>query len=96
MAIGFARGPSRGSWPIVAGVSLCVLAVLEVTLREHLSGYRSHSLLLGLLAVVPVQLGLYLLTAGAWSGLLAGAGDAALFAGAAWLAHRRFRRVRGW
>jgi hypothetical protein len=39
-----------GGPALLAGVGICALAVLEVTVREHFSGFRSHSTLL---AAVP-------------------------------------------
>lgn len=39
---------------LVVGIVVCVLGVLEVTVREHFSGYRSHTLLLA--AVPPVAI----------------------------------------
>ena len=35
-----------GGAPLIVGVIVCALGVLEVTAREHFSGYRSHTLLL--------------------------------------------------
>lgn len=42
----------HGTAPLVAGLAAVCLGVFEVTLREHLSGYRSHAILLALLPVV--------------------------------------------
>jgi hypothetical protein len=41
-----------GTAPLIAGLVAVGLGVFEVTLREHLSGYRSHALLLALLPVL--------------------------------------------
>jgi hypothetical protein len=38
----------HGTAPLVAGLVAVGLGVFEVTLREHLSGYRSHALILAL------------------------------------------------
>lgn len=54
-AIGAALGLSRGfggSRLMLAGVAAVALGTLEVTWREHRSGFRSHTLLLALLPVV--------------------------------------------
>ena len=40
---------------MIAGVAVCGLAVTELTVREHLAGYRSHTLLLSFLPVVALQ-----------------------------------------
>lgn len=47
----FGGGGSRGA---LLGVGLCLVtaATLELALREHLAGYRSHSALLGGLAAI--------------------------------------------
>ncbi len=51
--VGLRRGGSYGTAPLVAGLVAVGLGTLEVTLREHFSGYRSHAILL---ALVPVLL----------------------------------------
>ena len=46
---------------IFAGISLASLAALELALREHFSGYRSHSsVLAGFVAVLVLGLGFVL------------------------------------
>lgn len=46
-------GSSRGPILIVAGISIASLAGLELAIREHLAGYRSHTLVLaGVPAVI--------------------------------------------
>lgn len=47
-----ANGPQRSIAALLAGLAGVVIGTTEVTLREHLSGYRSHALLLAALAVV--------------------------------------------
>jgi hypothetical protein len=42
----------NGKAPLAAGLIAVGIGVLEVTLREHLSGYRSHALLLALVPVL--------------------------------------------
>jgi hypothetical protein len=60
MAIGFFSEGGRRETLVTAGVALASLAGLEIALREHLTGYRSHTLLLALAAalLVGVPLGL--------------------------------------
>lgn len=48
---------------LVVGVVVCALGVLEVTAREHFSGYRSHSTLLAAIVAVAVETGLGVLFA---------------------------------
>ena len=53
--IGLARlshGISHGGPALFAGIAAVLIGTLEVTLREHLSGYRSHTLILTLLPVI--------------------------------------------
>jgi hypothetical protein len=54
--IGFSRaksgGFSSGGPTLIAGLVAVALGTIEVTLREHRSGYRSHALLLAVLPVI--------------------------------------------
>jgi hypothetical protein len=50
-AIGFSRGVSHGAAPMFAGLAAVLLGTLEFTLREHLSGYRSHTIIIAILAI---------------------------------------------
>jgi hypothetical protein len=50
--IGLNRGISHGAPPLIAGLAAVVIGTAEVTLREHLSGYRSHTLILALLPTI--------------------------------------------
>jgi hypothetical protein len=46
---------SRGTTALlVVGLVVCALGVLEVTAREHFSGYRSHGMLLAAVPAVAV------------------------------------------
>ena len=46
MVWGFATGGSDGNLRLVGGLGLASLGGLELAVREHLAGYRSHSSLL--------------------------------------------------
>jgi hypothetical protein len=50
--IGLQKGVSNGGPALIAGLAAVLLGTLEVTLREHLSGYRSHTLILALLPTI--------------------------------------------
>jgi len=50
--IGLGRGVSHGGPPLLAGLAAVAIGTVEVTLREHLSGYRSHALILSLLPAI--------------------------------------------
>jgi hypothetical protein len=54
-------GPRRGAL-LGGGIALASLAGLELSVREHLAGFRSHSALLAGAAAVLVVLPLYLAT----------------------------------
>jgi hypothetical protein len=60
LIVGFFMGNTRGGVMMVAGFALGALAALELTLREHFAGYRSHtSVLSGFVAVVVLGLGFF-------------------------------------
>jgi hypothetical protein len=46
MVVGFLHGGNRGGLFAVCGIALVGVASLELTVREHFAGYRSHSSLL--------------------------------------------------
>jgi hypothetical protein len=61
LIVGFFMGGTRGGMMLVAGVALGSLAALELTVREHFAGYRSHSsVLAGFVAVIVLGLGFVL------------------------------------
>jgi hypothetical protein len=57
----FVGGPRRGVL-LGGGLALVTVAGLELALREHFSGFRSHSTLLAAACAVLVDVPLYLLT----------------------------------
>ena len=50
--VGLSRGISNGGPPLIAGLAAVAIGTVEVTLREHLSGYRSHTIVLAALPVI--------------------------------------------
>ena len=59
---GFFVQGTRGLTMIGAGVALASLAGLELSIREHVAGYRSHSTVLaGVVTVVALAAGFFLL-----------------------------------
>ena len=50
--VGLRRGVSNGGPALFAGLAAVIIGTIEVTLREHLSGYRSHTLILALLPTI--------------------------------------------
>ena len=90
-ALGFAS--SRPAL-FLAGVGLLVVVVAELCLREHFAGFRSHSILLGLLPVTVVHLGVVYLADATWRGPLALALDLAVACALAWWLQRRYVAAR--
>src|SRR5436853_7213457 len=52
MVVGFVKGGNRGGLFAVCGIALVGVASLELAVREHFAGYRSHSSLLAAAAGV--------------------------------------------
>jgi len=46
------KGFSAGGPELLAGIGAVLIGTIEVTLREHRSGYRSHTLMLSVLPVI--------------------------------------------
>jgi hypothetical protein len=90
---GFFVAPPQGFVMIAVGLVLGSLAGLELTVREHFAGYRSHTLLLAAAVGVPV-FGL-LFVATPVPALVCLAIGAAVFGGSAWLFTQAFRRRSG-
>jgi hypothetical protein len=62
IVLGFlSDGPRRGAL-LACGVALGSLAGLEIAIREHFAGFRSHSALLAAAAAVFIAVPLYFLT----------------------------------
>jgi hypothetical protein len=62
-----ANGPERSVAALLVGLGAVAIGTLEVTLREHLAGYRSHAMLLALLVVAVMHTALALALASLWS-----------------------------
>jgi hypothetical protein len=50
--VGLRRGVSNGGPALFAGLAAVIVGTVEVTLREHLGGYRSHTIILALLPTI--------------------------------------------
>ena len=72
MAVGFFSEGGRRETLVTAGVALASLAGLEVSLREHFTGYRSHTALLALATALLVGIPVGLLSDERIAGLAAG------------------------
>jgi hypothetical protein len=53
--VGLNKGVSHGGPPLFAGLAAVIIGTVEVTLREHLSGYRSHTVILALLPTIALD-----------------------------------------
>ena len=92
LIVGFFVGETRGVVMILAGISLASLAALELTLREHFAGYRSHtSVLAGFVGVLVLGLGFVF----AWPQLVKVGAGAAAFAVSFYLFREAFKRRSG-
>jgi hypothetical protein len=84
----------HGGAALIVGVIVCLLGVVEVTGREHFSGYRSHTVLLAAIPAVVME-GVVAATIGAAvARALLLAPVAAVFALSAWFLRRRFLVAR--
>jgi hypothetical protein len=90
---GFFVSPPQGFVMIAVGLVLGSLAGLELSIREHLAGYRSHTLLLSAAVGVPV-FGVLLVATKVPVAICLAAGLVA-FGGSAWLFTQAFRRRSG-
>ena len=68
---GLKSGLSNGGPPLIAGLVAVLVGTVEVTLREHLSGYRSHAILLAALPAIVLDTALVLLIAPIGANVLA-------------------------
>ncbi len=79
---------------LVAGIVVCTLGVLEVTAREHFSGYRSHATLLAAVPAVAVGIVLIATVGGSLTRGPLLLVVVPLFGGLFWLLRKRFRAAR--
>jgi len=93
IGIGFFGSSDRRGVFLGCGFALVSLAALELSLREHLSGYRSHSALLAGVCAVIADVPLFLLTRAPQTVLLAV--GVAVFGGAFVGLRAVFRRRTG-
>jgi hypothetical protein len=94
LVAGFIVGGSKGVVMIAAGAVLCSIAGLELAVREHFGGYRSHTFLLSGAAGVGILAALVFLTPDLWLPIALVIALAA-FAATAWLLTRAFQRRTG-
>lgn len=61
--VGWLRGPESNAALVGAGIGAVAIGTLEFSVREHLSGFRSHTLLLALLPAVVFHTAVVLIVA---------------------------------
>jgi hypothetical protein len=66
LVVGFITGGRTGTVLIAAGAILCSLAGLELSIREHFGGFRSHTFLLSGAVFVALLAALYFLIPSLW------------------------------
>jgi hypothetical protein len=83
-----------GGPALIVGLVVCALGVLEVTAREHFTGYRSHALLLAAFPAVAVETALVVAIGGKQTRVVALAGAIPTFALAFWFLRKRYEIAR--
>src|SRR5204863_1125719 len=91
---GLAMGGTRGGTLVVVGLVLGALGGLELSIREHLAGYRSHTTLLSGAVGIAVLAGLAFGVRSLWLPIALGIAVAA-FGVTAWVLTRAFQRRSG-
>jgi hypothetical protein len=85
----------QGGGPaLVVGIVICALGVLEVTAREHFSGYRSHTALLAAIPAVAAEAGVVAIFGEPRQPVLLLAVAGPVFVLLFWLLRRRFLTAR--
>ncbi len=93
--IGAVIGYLQGDRPaLIVGIVICGLGVLELTAREHLSGYRSHTTLLAAFPAVALEGAIALVFGLPRVRILILVPVIPVFAIAFWLLRRRFIAAR--
>jgi hypothetical protein len=95
LVVGFVAGGAQGTVLIVAGLGLASLGGLELAVREHFSGYRSHTTLLAALVAVVCLAILFLGASDLMAPVARIAVAAGVFGLAAWGLTVVFRRASG-
>jgi hypothetical protein len=95
LVIGFLSSGDTRAVLILAGLLLCSIAGLEVAVREHVAGYRSHTLVLAGVPAVAVLALLFYVAPASLPPLARLGIAAAVFGAAAWSLTGLFRRRSG-
>jgi hypothetical protein len=95
IVVGLISGGDRAPLLFGTGIVLCSLAGLELAIREHFAGYRSHSTLLAGVVAVAVLAGLFFFGPDSLPPVTRVAISGAAFALAVWGLATGFRRRAG-
>ncbi|HET8976631.1 MAG TPA: hypothetical protein VFN87_00645, partial [Solirubrobacteraceae bacterium] len=85
---------NHGGPALIVGLIVCALGVVEVTAREHFSGYRSHAVLLAAIPAIAVEVGLVLVFGEPSTRALLLLAVVPVFGVLFWLLRRRFAVAR--
>ena len=83
-----------GGPALIVGIIVCALGVIEVTAREHFSGYRSHTALLAAIPAVAIEAGVVAVFGEPKQRLLVLVVVVPVFALLFWLLRRKFLTAR--
>ena len=89
--VGFVSG---GGPALIVGLIVCALGVVEVTAREHFSGYRSHTVLLAAIPAVALEAAIVVVFGEPRERLLLLLAVVPVFGALFWVLRRRFAVAR--
>jgi hypothetical protein len=92
--IGLIVGLIQGGPALIVGIVVIAAGVLEVTVREHFSGFRSHATFLSAIPAVAVEIALVVIFGEPRQRALLVLPVVPVFAIAFWLLRKRFRIAR--
>ncbi|MDQ3572195.1 MAG: hypothetical protein M3383_04975 [Actinomycetota bacterium] len=95
LLVGFIGGGDRGPVLVLAGLALASIGGFELAIREHFSGFRSHSTLLAGIPAVATLAGLFYLGPDSLPPLARVAVALAVGAASLWILVRIFRQKAG-
>ena len=79
---------------LIVGIAVCTAGVLEITVREHFSGFRSHSTLLAAVPAVALEIALVLAFGAPRNRALLALAVVPVFGVCFWLLRKRFAQAR--
>jgi hypothetical protein len=89
--VGFVSG---GGPALIVGLIVCALGVVEVTAREHFSGYRSHTVLLAAIPAIALEAAIVVVFGEPRERLLLLLAVVPVFGALFWVLRRRFAVAR--